>query len=394
MDLSSFVSFFTTYKWTILFYAVVITLIVAFRSRFEWHGVIGLYKTQWGVKLMELLGVRFRKAVIVLSYIGIVVGFLAMLFIVYQVGLGLWKLFFVAGAPPVISPVLPGFKIPGMDLHVPLVTGLIALFFVVVIHEFSHGVVCKAHGVPVKSSGLLILGPIAGAFVEPDEKKLAKKPFKVQTSMYAAGPFSNIITAIILIPIMLGLTFFYGSMYSAEGASLTNVTSDSPAAIAGLEPGMVITSVDGTQVRTQQDLSEQLTGVRPGQEVMFGVGDEQIVVTTAVQPDDADSNRGYFGIFMGTEYEAKHEGWWFAPVSAVVDWLFLLTKWVFLLSLGLGLANLLPIGPIDGGRMVQLAAREVTGDEKRGDAWWRNISIVALVVVLVAFLVPILRAMF
>ena len=42
----------------------------------------------------------------------------------------------------------------------------------IIIHEFSHGILARVENVKINSIGLLLFAIIPGAFVEPDEEKL------------------------------------------------------------------------------------------------------------------------------------------------------------------------------------------------------------------------------
>jgi putative serine protease PepD len=52
-----------------------------------------------------------------------------------------------------------------------------------------------------------------------------------------------------------------------QGAQVANVASGSPAAGAGLQPGDVITAVDGTAVSSPADLAQQVRNHQPGDQV-------------------------------------------------------------------------------------------------------------------------------
>jgi membrane-associated protease RseP (regulator of RpoE activity) len=390
-------------QWALLFYAVVILIIVLLRKRIEWQVFgIGLYKTKVGLKLMERLGTKYRGLVQLLGYIGVGVGFIGMLFIVYNLLFGFYNLIANPAAPAVISPVLPGFNIPGTELKVPLITGWIALFVVIVIHEFSHGVVSRAHKIRVKSSGLLVFGPIGGAFVEPDEKRLLKEQDTVQYSLFAAGPFSNIITAFIFVflsafiiaPLVLSMT-------TPVGVEIVSVTPGSPAANASVAAGMVVTGVNGIAVTSYKEMGAQLDSVRPGEAVTVTTdksasdASTTIVVVTGQSPSDATSKKGYLGVNLRDKRDPKVSGPWFLGLLAIVNWIKDLLQWLVILSLGIGLANLLPLGPVDGGRMLQIACQKITGDSRkhgRGDWWWRRISWMTFALIIVLLLVPIVRA--
>ena len=63
------------------------------------------------------------------------------------------------------------------------------------------------------------------------------------------------------------------------------------------------------------------------------------------------------------------------------------------LSLGIGLANLLPIAPLDGGKMLQQALHKVKGDEKKGNRALVKISLFFFLIILL-LMSPVLKASF
>src|SRR3989338_644264 len=89
---------------------------------------------------------------------------------------------------------------------------IISLFIIAIIHEFSHGVIARVYNIKIKSSGFAFLGPIPAAFVEPDEKKMEKSSAKAQLSILAAGSFSNILLALLVILILFFVSPFTNSL--------------------------------------------------------------------------------------------------------------------------------------------------------------------------------------
>ncbi len=88
------------------------------------------------------------------------------------------------------------FLLPGVNL--PLFEGIIALVVVMIVHEGAHAVLARIGKIPLLSSGIVFFGIIpVGAFVEPDEKKLAKLDAVRQTRVLVAGSTSNLITSCI-----------------------------------------------------------------------------------------------------------------------------------------------------------------------------------------------------
>lgn len=58
-----------------------------------------------------------------------------------------------------------------------------------------------------------------------------------------------------------------------------------------------------------------------------------------------------------------------------------LISWLFILSIGIGLFNLIPLGPIDGGRMFKLVAEKMSS--RMGLRVWKFVSYVMLTLVVV-----------
>ena len=77
---------------------------------------------------------------------------------------------------------------------------------------------------------------------------------------------------------------------SSAGALVANVEADSPAQKAGLQPGDVIESVNGTKVANPRELAVDVAGVAPGSTARLGVlrdGDtKNVEVTLATMPSD------------------------------------------------------------------------------------------------------------
>lgn len=386
----AFVEYFAEHWATISFYFLVILSLIIFRKKFDWQGkIIALRRTQFGIKWMEKVAKKHPERLKLLGYSFIGVGFMGMIFIFGYVFYSIYQLFFVPAAPASFSVVLPGVHIPGAAIFIPLWV-LIPLFIVVLIHESGHGLIAKAHKVPIKNTGIVFFGPLAGAFVEPDDKKLEKKSDVVKYSVFAAGPGANFLTAGLgLLLLLLVLNPLTAMMVTPTGFSVGAVQEDYPAELAGVIPGEVFTSINGVDVLTNKGLTESLTCVSPGDEViMSGPNSTRSIITTSHPQDE---NKGYLGIIGArTEFEVK---------ETIPFWLYKLTNgftqfifWIILLSIGLGAFNLLPLGPVDGGQMIRLSLRRIHG-EKKGKIIWAKIGWLLLVLILLLIFTPMVRAL-
>lgn len=382
--------FWQDYRWVILFYSIIIILVFIFRKKFDiHHKFLAMYRTKIGLKLMDKWGTKHAELVKVIAYMGIGVGYIGLLSILFVLIRSLFNLLTVPTAKSAVVPVIPGVSIGG--IHIPLITGWIALFIVILVHEFSHGVVARAHKLPINSSGVFFFGPLMGAFVEPDEKKLMKASDTTQYSVYAAGPWSNIILAAICL-LLLNYAFSpgIGAMENEVGIELVGVTEGYPAIDAGLKEGMVVTAVNGETVTNYDTFVAQMNDVKSHEPVTITADGQDFTFEAAENPDDPE--KGYLGVMASSKAktELNNDSLWYLVVNKILKWLAELFAMTGLLSFGIGLANLLPLGPVDGGRMLQVTLEKIKGAE-RGNVWWRNISVFTLVLLALNLFWPVFR---
>ncbi len=176
--------------------------------------------------------------------------------------------------------------LPGINPLIPVVYGIIALVVAIVIHEFAHGVLARAQDLKVKTLGMLYLIVPIGAFVEPDEEEMQQTTRKKRMRVYAAGPMSNIITALVL-----GLVFSAGFMAAAhpiaDGLGVDRVVPDSPADQAGLEEGVLITQIEDTHVTDLRSFRASLENTHPGQTIDIETHDRGTLTACLASHEDA-----------------------------------------------------------------------------------------------------------
>jgi membrane-associated protease RseP (regulator of RpoE activity) len=338
---------------------------------------------------MDRIAKSFPRLLRFLATFGIYIAYIGMAFITVYLFKGLYNLIFIPDSIPVVSPIIPGIKIPGF-FYIPFWYGIISLFVVIVIHEFSHGIAARLNNIKVKSSGVGMLAVIPLAFVEPDEKELSKKPKKQQLSVYSAGPFSNILTAflILLISIFL-ISPLANSITEFKGIEINDIVEESPAFESELEIGDMIIGVDGITVN-ETNFHDLITTKKPGETVIFQTAEKNVTITPITQKEDGI--KPYYGIFISSKIEIK-ESITAKVGSFLPNLLFVLIQflnWLFVLSLGLGLANLLPLGPVDGGRIMLVSLLKFFSPEKAKKIW-ANISLIILLLLLINLAFPYLK---
>ena len=76
-----------------------------------------------------------------------------------------------------------------------------------------------------------------------------------------------------------------------------------------------------------------------------------------------------------------------------VDWLSGFLRWLYLLSFGIGLFNLLPLPIVDGGRMVQTFLRKLKG-QVQGDKRYQQLGLFFLLILILNLLLPYITKLF
>jgi membrane-associated protease RseP (regulator of RpoE activity) len=296
---------------------------------------------------------------------------------------GLYDLIANPSAPPVVSPVLPGITIPGTGITIPLIAGLLALFIVVAVHEAAHGIVSAAHNIKVKHSGVGFFGPIPVAFVEPDEKKIEKAPRKTQLRIFAAGPWSNVIQAVIAIALTLTISFALSGYAHTDGVQFSTIQESSPAEIAGIQPDTTYTRLNGQEISNTQEFLSGLTNITPGDTIRL---DDQEVILGANQEEQA-----CIGVSGITNSYAENDFRIQKPILAsTILYVQEVLYWIFVLALGLGLANLLPLGPVDGGRMILHPLQKLFSEEVANKIW-SGLAKALILILLILLFIPIIK---
>jgi len=308
---------------------------------------VDLFIAMWRTK--RLLGFIDRVSRLnprlwkVYSDIGIVLGYIGMVYVFYALFKTAMKALQTHGSQAGVQLVIPGVTIP-------LWYGLVGLAVVMIVHELSHGVVARADGLPLKSVGVLLLAILPGAFVEPDEEALEKASLRSRLRVYGAGSLANIVTALVAILIInLAIT----PVLQPSGILVSGVVKDGPS-YGILHTGDVIKSIDGQNIKTMDDFVKFMNSTKPGETISLVVlrdGKEvNVKLTLGKRPDKP--HEGYMGVYI-EQYVVSRIGY-----SSVILPLFFSLYWIYFLNLGIGLMNLFPLVPLDGGKMLDDILKE------------------------------------
>lgn len=296
----------------------------------------------------------------------------------------------------------------------------ILLFGVIVfVHELGHFLLAKKAGIKVHEFAIgmgpkifstkkgetqysLRILPLGGYCAmegedgeSNDPRGFGKKSILQRASVLFAGPFFNIVFAvIILIPVFL----YMGSPSTTLGQIIPN----SPAKTAGLQVGDEILQINNVKINSWEDIVNNLHNSdgkdvnvvvkRNGAEKEFNITPQKneqgsYVIGIAYQPE-----RSIFGaisnafttifdmskqmiVFFGQLFTGSVPGGVENAVTGPVGVISIVSdqasKGIFnllyigsVISLNLGILNLLPIPALDGGRLLLLAIEAVRGGKK------------------------------
>src|SRR3989304_10317668 len=196
----------------VLFIVFISLFLYLKRNNLKREGLLFLYRTSWGIKLINRIGKKYQKTLKVLGYFSIILGYLLMAGMLYLFGKMVWLYAFtdiatIINVPP-IAPLVPYIdKI--VDIGLPpfyFTYWIIIIAIIAITHEFSHGIFAIYNRVKIKPTGFgffpffLPIFPLA--FVELDEKKMAKKSKLSQLAILSGGTFANILTAVFFFAVM------------------------------------------------------------------------------------------------------------------------------------------------------------------------------------------------
>ncbi|QDA32212.1 PDZ domain-containing protein [Thermococcus indicus] len=298
---------------------------------------IAMWRTKRLLGFIDGLARRSRRFWKVYADVGIALGFMGMVYVFYALLRTALQTIQTGGEQAGVQLVIPGITIP-------LWYGLIALAVVMVVHELSHGIVARAENLPLKSVGLVLLAVIPGAFVEPDEEELERASLRTRLRVYGAGSLANVTTAFLAVLI---LNFAISPVLQPSGILVSGVLDDGPA-YGVLQKGDVIVAMDGVQIRDMENFINFMNGTKPGQTVTLTVlrGGQEINLQLRLGAHPDNPEKGYIGIYPAQNVVSKVGADW------LVLSLFFTFYWIYVLNIGIGLMNLFPLVPLDGGRML------------------------------------------
>lgn len=254
------------------------------------------------------------------------------------------------GESPFI-PVIPGVTVRGANLLYFLVGVVVAI----AVHELAHALVAINEGIEVQSWGLGLFLIFPFAYVRISDESFNKSTLVSRIRVLAAGVFANTVVALLILVLMSALTSVL-NQYSAVviyGFD-RSLGEDAPAIVARLPIPSIINDINGTPIKTLEDLRKFLASVSSRDAVLilnistFNYLIEGSIIDSLSSPMLVNvykpSHYGRLGIYVTEAY-----------LPTVPRELYYLTRasfWVYIINISLAIFNAAPLIITDGGRIV------------------------------------------
>lgn len=230
--------------------------------------------------------------------------------------------------------------------------------------------------------------------IAPYNRQFVSKTLWQRTMTIFAGPMMNFILAVVIFMVIAGIQGVY-----VDDARLGQLTDDGRAISSGLQENDAVLAIDGAEVSSWKDIEIEIQN-HPEEEIIFTVERAGEMLDIPVTPKEIEREGkqiGVIGVYPPTEKSVmtvisfgftETYNWTkqifvmlgqlitgqfsidmlSGPVGIYVSTeqvvqLGILTvlKWAAVLSINLGIMNLLPIPALDGGRLVFFAVEAVRG---------------------------------
>ncbi|MEM2918545.1 MAG: site-2 protease family protein [Candidatus Altiarchaeota archaeon] len=242
---------------------------------------------------------------------------------------------------PGISPFIPSVEkgeivlsAPGTGFSIPILYALFAITIAIFSHEFAHGILACANRIKLKSTGIATLGilPI-GAFVEPDEDEMNKKDTLTRSRIFAVGSFSNFLVAVVFLFIWYYSPILFSSF--SDGVIITG-TQPGYSAYEKIKTNTIVYEINSIRVRNIAEFQNEMSKLKPMDELILKTNYGEISLIASENPKNPNS--AYLGVIL---------------IPHIPEFLSETLFWTFFINFSIALVNLLPLIPLDGGRIFK-----------------------------------------
>ena len=279
----------------------------------------------------------------------------------------------------------------------------------------------KLYQFPIKKDAVIVENGTE-TLIAPYDRQFASKTLLQRTLAIFAGPAMNFVLAFVLFVI---LALLQGM--PTDEAKLGELTEDGAAMSAGLQEGDKVISIDGQSVSSWDEVVT-IIQKSPGENLDFLIernGEELTVDVTPKETEVEGKTIGLVGVYSPMEksplkslqFGVKRTYTWTKTIIGAVGKLvtgqfsidalggpvaiyqstdtvaqsgvYSLVNWAAVLSINLGIMNLLPLPALDGGRLLFFAIEAVRGKpidrQKEGMVHFIGFALLMLLMIVVTW---------
>ncbi|MFB6204524.1 MAG: site-2 protease family protein [Candidatus Nanohaloarchaea archaeon] len=385
------------------------------RDKVQRQSILFYRRTQHGVDFIDRVAKRFPRFWNFYGWAAVVLGLLSIPLVAYQLGRSIFRMAATRsteGGPALIAPGLGSSATFQSGISfIPVEYWVASIGVLMVVHEFSHGIVARAQDFEINSVGWVIFGIIPGAFVEPKGENMLpggesdeardseitgglwdQGSWTSRMKVLAAGSFANYLTALLFV---LAALFVFTTV--SQSAGVTYIAEQGmPAAKAGMDNGTLY-AVDGERVRYASEVSAIGNNLSVGEKVRLWTSEGNFTVET-ISVNGSES--GYIGILMFREsgiraalvsmvtnsHVIKPA---FSEYSGFLGWFISGLEMIALLNFVVGFFNMLPVKPLDGGQILDTLAERFAPSIRGAINYWSLLVWIVLLGTLVLSIIGI-----
>ena len=340
------------------------------RKNVERQYILFYRRTQKGIDLIDRIAKKAPRFWNIYGWSGVVTGFLSIIagsaLFIYSIG----DMIRTQSATNGPSLLLPGLvesnQFQAGVSFIPVEYWVIGIGILMVVHEMSHGIVTRTEGFELNSVGWIVMGILPGAFVEPKGENMLpgdeanedpdtgmweQGNWKQRLKVLGAGSFANYVTGAIFLLAAIGLM----STVSFQSDVQYTASPNFSAYDEGMRNGTLI-QINGQNIENAAEVTSISQNLEINDTVNIWSSEGNFTVTATEGPSDG----AHIGIRVGQYAIIKDQ---YSQYEGFLSWFISLLQTVALLNIFIGLFNMLPIKPLDGGLMFETVVSEYAEDK-------------------------------
>lgn len=354
----------------IVFLAALSAFLYWDRKNVQRHYILFYRRTEKGIDLIDRIAKKAPRFWNIYGWAGVVTGFLSIIagsaVFLYSIG-DMIKTQSAANGPSLLLPgLVESNQFQAGVSFIPVEYWVIGIGILMVVHEMSHGIVARTEGFELNSVGWIVMGILPGAFVEPKGENMLpgdksnedpdtgmweQGNWKQRLKVLGAGSFANYVTGAIFMLAAIGLM----STVSFQSDVQYSASPNFSAYDEGMRNGTLI-QINGQNIENAGDVTSLSKNLQVNDTVDIWSSEGNFTVTATEGPSDG----AHIGIRVGQYPIIKDQ---YKQYEGFLSWFISLLQTIGLLNILIGLFNMLPIKPLDGGLMFETVVSEYAEDK-------------------------------